>query len=469
MPLSASAPSEQGVDAAGISDLLDAVAHLDLHSLAIARHGRTIAAGWWAPYSADRRHLLYSVSKSITASAVAVAAQDGVLDLDAPVLTHLPPLTPASGGAISDVWHRVTVRHCLTMTIGHTFDAWTSLDISPTDDLLSTILDTPPNAEPGSVFAYNQVATYLAARALEHASRTPLPTFVRDRILGPLGSEDLDWHTDHHGHALGFSGAHLRAGDLLALTQTWLDGGRYGGAQVLPAHWPALASRPALPVTDPASASDWEHGYGESFWIARHGYRADGAFGQYGIVLPEHDAVIAITSEVEDMQEVLDLLWQHLLPALDRPGSTEHDHALARRLGTLAIPALPGGAPAPAHALGHRGPGATPLAPEGTIDPAYTAVSLDQHRLVLHRSGVEHPIDVGHGVWLESLIRDGARTVPVVASGGWTSHGYHAQIRAIETPHRLLVDADAGADRARLAWHRVPLNGPDIFDLRGMG
>ena len=61
---------------------------------------------------------------------------------------------------------------------------------------------------------------------------------------------------------------------------------------------------------------DWRQGYGFQFWMARHGYRGDGAYGQFCVILPEHDTVIATTADTADMQGVLDALWTHLLPAI---------------------------------------------------------------------------------------------------------------------------------------------------------
>lgn len=66
-----------------------------------------------------------------------------------------------------------------------------------------------------------------------------------------------------------------------------------------------------------AKTSDWLQGYGYQMWRCRHnGYRADGANGQYILVLPDKDAVIAVTAHIGDMQAELDLIWKYLLPAL---------------------------------------------------------------------------------------------------------------------------------------------------------
>lgn len=451
MPLTTSSPSHARIDAQGIIDFLDAAAHLDLHSIAIARDGQTIARGWWAPYSAQQRHLLYSCSKSVTASTVAALVGDGLFGLDDAVLDLLPAEAVAGAGEVAQVWRRVTVRHCLTMTIGHTYDAWPSFTWRDEQEPLHTLLGNPPDAEPGSVFAYNQVCTYLLSRVVEQITSRPLDEVAMTRVLSRIGVPSIDWEHDGAGHPLGFTGARLRTDDLLALTQLWLDRGRVGDDQIINATFFDVATTDVMGV-EPNPTSDWQ-GYGHSFWIARHGFRADGAYGQYGIVLPEQRVVIAMTTEVADLQEPLDLLWQHVLPAIDRPGSAEADARLDERLAALAIPALASSQPA-------AGIRSWSVDPSSDLGEAYSHVRLDGDSLVLVRDGLDLMIMVGDGVWASSEIVADAAHLPVVASGGWTEHGYQAEIRVIETPHSFRVDAGVNGV-ARLRWQQVPLRGVD--------
>jgi hypothetical protein len=79
-------------------------------------------------------------------------------------------------------------------------------------------------------------------------------------------------------------------------------------------------------------SSDWLQGYCYQMWRCRHNaFRGDGAFGQFMIVMPEQDAVLAITAETPDMQEELNLVWKYLLPAF-KPNSLPADAAASARL-----------------------------------------------------------------------------------------------------------------------------------------
>ena len=93
-PLPTHMPRDQGVAARGVQAFLDALeAHptIEPHSLMLLRHGRVVAEGWWAPYARDRRHLLYSLSKSFTSTALGFAVEEGLVSLDDTVLSHFPP------------------------------------------------------------------------------------------------------------------------------------------------------------------------------------------------------------------------------------------------------------------------------------------------------------------------------------------------------------------------------------------
>jgi CubicO group peptidase (beta-lactamase class C family) len=488
MPLPTSTPSAQGVDALGVLALVDGLefgGH-DPHSLVLARHGHVVARGWWAPSAPERVQLVYSLSKSFTATAVGLLVDEGRVSLDQPVLDLLPEGDLPAGTEVPDRYRRLTLGHCLTMATGHDVDAWTEPVLraarsTPTgagDPVLAAILASPPEHEPGTAWAYNQVATYLAAGAVRGVTGSSLLSLLRDRVLpliDPSGGADVVWHRTATGRELGFSGIHIGTDAILGLAQLHLDHGRWDGSQVLSPEWVTTATTSTgLPNREPDPNPDWTQGYGCSFWMARHGYRGDGAYGQYAIVLPEHDVALAITSETLDMQAVLDLVWDHLLPALgdvddvgDEVGDELADAALEERLALLQVPTPSSTAEGPEHARWVR-------SDDSTLPDSYGAVRLEPgdaaaYRVVLEAHGTQAGIDVGDGAWAESTFAVGGVELPVVASGGWDADGsFSADVRLIETPHtvRLRTRADG---TVHLDWREVPLHGADPLSLAVRG
>ena len=177
------------------------------------------------------------------------------------------------------------------------------------------------------------------ATILQRLAGERLVDYLRPRVLDPLGHRRPPLGAAARpGIDLGFSGVHTDLDAVARLGQLYLDDGVWDGRRLLPEGWVADASSVADRQPAARAEPDWQQGYGFQLWMSRHGYRGDGAFGQYMVVLPEHDAVVAMFSCTEDMQVVLDLMWEHLLPAMG------DDAAAAvvrrRRTGASGWPAL---------------------------------------------------------------------------------------------------------------------------------
>ena len=195
--------------------------------------------------------------------------------------------------------------------------------------------------------------------------------------------------------------------------------------------------------------------------MARHGYRGDGAYGQFCVVLPEQNVVVAITGASVDMQAVLDGLWTHLLPALTddhraSPDRTAADLHLARRMTSLMLPAA-AGKPAPEESV-DRWDGAVFRPAGGGCEAQRTLQSVELHELgdgwQITLVEADHRLSAiltGEGWHVTDQPPAGGDTaVPVAASGGWDAGRLVAEIQFLETPHRLRLscDLDDGLHRA---------------------
>ena len=206
-PLPRSAPAAQGVDASGVLAFLDAVqrSRLDLHSLMLVRHGHVVAEGWWAPYRADRIHLLYSLSKTFTSTAIGMAQAEGLLSIDDPVVSFFPDKV---GGAASPHVKAIKVRHLLTMASGHGEDTLPALTKGG-PDMVRSFLSTAPDHQPGSFFCYNQGCTYTLSAIITRLTGQRLVDYLRPRLFDPLGIEQARWLQSEEGTDLGYTGLHL--------------------------------------------------------------------------------------------------------------------------------------------------------------------------------------------------------------------------------------------------------------------
>jgi len=325
-PLPRSAPETQGVSSAA---LLEFVNTLDqqiegMHSLMVLRHGQVIAEGWWTPYDAEHNHVLYSLSKSFTSTAVGFAVAEGKLSIDDEVLKFFPDDAPTNA---SNNLKAMRVRDLLMMSTGHQDEAPTSPDAISAKSFLAQ----PVPHLPGTHFKYNTPATFMQSAIVQKVTGQTVLEFLRPRLFAPLGIEHPVWDANFQGISLGGYGLRVRTEDIAKFGQLYLQRGKWNGTQLFPAEWVAMAtSKQTSNGSNPTS--DWNQGYGFQFWRCRHNaYRGDGAFGQYCVVMPEQDAVVAITSGTKDMQAVLNVIWDKLVPAL-QPQALPLNAAAAQQL-----------------------------------------------------------------------------------------------------------------------------------------
>ncbi|MEU0589618.1 serine hydrolase domain-containing protein [Streptomyces sp. NPDC006132] len=469
--LSPSDPAAQGVDASGVLaflDALEAAPGIEPHSLMIVRHGRLVASGWWAPYTPGRPQLLYSLSKSFTGTAAALAEAEGLLDFDAPVLSYFPEFE----ADITDPRSRaMLVRHVASMASGHERETVEEAYARDPAEPVRGFLLLPPDRDPGTVFAYNQPTTYTLGAIVQRVTGLPLSAYLRPRLLDPLGIGEVVWRHDHTGRELGFSGLYAPTDAVARLGQLYLSDGVWEGERLLPQGWAARASRPHIPTAGAMGDGgwdDWNQGYGHQFWISRHGYRGDGAYGQFCLVLPEQDAVIAATAETERMQEYLNLVWKHLLPAFGPeplPGREAADAELRERLDRLALPPAPGRPAPPERAEEWAAAEFTPSGGSGPVRAAGLAPDADGWTLTLTEEGREGRLDLRLGGAPGWTVAE--EPLPTAVSGGWTDAGTLAvEVAFLETPHRLALTCSL-ADRTLTAhWRTQPLHGRGFTDQR---
>jgi CubicO group peptidase (beta-lactamase class C family) len=451
-----STPAAAGVSSRAIAALLDRLEaeSVELHSIMVVRHGQVIAEGWWAPYSAERPHLLYSLTKSFTSIAVGLAIADGRLSLDDRVVDVLPDHVPAG---IGEQGRRLTVHHLLSMTAGHGTDTLAEAWRLEPDDLVRGFLRVPFAAPEGTRHTYDNATTYVLARMVERVTGRDLPGLLDDRLFKPLGVDHAEWDRVASGAAFGFHGLHLTTEAVAAFGELLLRGGVGGGRQLVPREWVELATSRHVETTQ---VEDWSPnpdilcGYGYQFWMTRHGYRGAGAFGQQCLVVPAHDLVVVVTGTESPEVAMPGALWDCLLPGMDDPGSGRDDEILAERLRRLSLAPVSGAAaPSRSATATIDGSAADSPLPDGTpiaVEPVDGGWHL--------RLGPSITVAAGHGEWRESAPLGRA----VVAAGAWQGGTFVADIYVITSPHRVRLTLDAGSSTAVAAWNVPPLTSPNL-------
>ena len=298
-----STPEEQGVPSGTINRFFQLVEEkgYDAHGLMMIRHGKVIAEHWWAPYAPQYQHAMYSATKTFTSMAIGFAVQEGLLNIEDKVISFFPDLLP---GNISPQLAKLSVKHLLTMSVGHTSTQYPGSGLSQVRSFLAADFAH----EPGTSFAYNITASHMLSHIISKVSRVSIYEYLKPRLFDPLNIEDVIWEMDNDGIPMGNGGSHMKTSDMAKMGLFLLNKGNWNGRQLLNKAWIDSATTPHIfqhpertPEENEQVADDGSQGYGYQIWMGRrHSYRAIGGQNQLILVIPEYDFILVCHSSIAD-------------------------------------------------------------------------------------------------------------------------------------------------------------------------
>ncbi len=273
---------------------------LRMLNLIVLRDGREVCR---RNYDSEMRRNQYSASKSFTSAAVGIAQREGLLSLDEKLTDAFPEDLPET---VSGNLERATVRDLLTMGLGQEKGALMGEQrpFLKEKDWVKYSLSLPFVQEPGAKFVYNNVGPYLAGILVQRRAGCDLVNYLMPRLFAPMGIRRPTWEVDPQGLTFGAGGLFLCVSELALFGQLLLQNGAWNGRQLIPEEYLAEASKKQI--------ENGAEGYGYLFWRGpRNSYRADGKYGQYAMVFPDDNAVIAVNAELLEQGKLLDFLMEH--------------------------------------------------------------------------------------------------------------------------------------------------------------
>lgn len=303
-------PLDLGVDPAGLNHALNRwkmdTGTNGVDEVVVVRRGVVIHQG----PNTTRVHNLWSATKSFTSTALGLLIADGVVSLDTRATDIDPDLQARYPNA--------RLRHFTTMTSGYNADGRSRWSADSEDWSRNPYHPAPPLFEPGAAFAYWDEAQMMFGRLMTMASEQDLFTLLGKRVFEPIGLRGATWHPEGDWQSIpirnGCTGLAMNALDLARFGHLFLNQGRWGGRQVVPANWVREATRPQVSVSTPVAdtdrkATDGAGVYGFNWWC--NGTRPDGtrwmpdtpplAYFAAGLnhniclVIPEWDMIVART------------------------------------------------------------------------------------------------------------------------------------------------------------------------------
>jgi CubicO group peptidase (beta-lactamase class C family) len=314
-------PRDVGINSAVVEAFLDdaAASGLEIHGLMLHRAGRVAVAGWRWPYRADRPRIMHSVTKSVMASAIGLALEEGRFKLEDKVISFFPESLPA---VVDDKLAAMTVENLLTMRAGHAAETSGSLWRGIQTSWTAEFFKIPVVHQPGTTFMYTSAASYMLSAILTKVTGETLHHYLKPRFFEPLGIVDERWDIGPDNINPGGNGLTMRTADLLKLGVLHAQDGLWEGRRVLPEEWIAAATR-----------SHGPDNYGYQWAIAADdAYLAIGLFMQFVMVFPRQQATLAVVGALQEGSKVfLPVVYRHFprafveqLPTAEAVRADEH-------------------------------------------------------------------------------------------------------------------------------------------------
>jgi CubicO group peptidase (beta-lactamase class C family) len=332
------APEEQGFDSAKLVEGLQTIREYNIRidSLLIIRNGTIVLDAYLYPYDNTIPHKLASVTKSVMTTLIGIAADQGSVQLDQPLVSFFPDRVIANLDARKE---QITIRHLVSMRNGFesgclSGDERTLNAMRANPDWVQAALDRQMVKEPGTGFCYDSPGMHLLSAVLQEATGMTAFDFARQYLFEPLGIDQAFWQSDPQGYTHGWGDLYLNPRDAAKIGYLWLNNGAWEEEQIVSATWVADS------IT--AHSRSGGDGYGYGWWVSKDNYYALGRGGQNIRVYPSLNAIVVMTASGSDYDEIDPLLTTAFVdpdePLPENPAAVAELDALLSALAAAPEP-----------------------------------------------------------------------------------------------------------------------------------
>ena len=317
---------------AALFDSLLAYPKTEIHSCIVMRHGKVVGEMYPAPFRADYLHTQFSCSKTFVAAAVGIAISEKKLRLTDKLVSFFPDKLP---NIVSWQLKSITVEDLLTMRSGFVVDKNMR---TKSRQWIRDYLAHPMKATPGKLFQYDSIDTYLLSAIVQKVTGMTVMEYLKQRVFKKLNIREVQWELSPEGINTGGWGLYIQSESLAKFGQLLLQRGKWHDQQLIPATWvDAMMKRQA----DAPNGS----GYGYQMWTCKYptAMHANGAYGQFIIVVPKEDVVVVITQcTMNNTTNEQAYIWNTLFRGMKSQPLTPSDSWQQLKERTWSLPLLEG-------------------------------------------------------------------------------------------------------------------------------
>ena len=313
----ATTPEEQGMNSTVLDDMMQFIEDSDapIRGLVITRNGYIVKESYWAYYTENTTHQIFSATKSFTGTLIGIALKEGFLDnVSQRVLDFFPEMT------IENMDNRkgnMTIEHVLTMTTGLDWNEWNISYDDPSNmyqqmfnspNPIQFFLNLPTVYDPGTHWVYTTGASHLLSAIITRATHMTTREFAEQYLFEPLNATIGGWNTDPQGINNGGTQLFVTTRTMAKLGLLYLNKGTWAGQEILTEDYVTEASSFQV-------STHLDSDYGYQWWIdTEHDvFSAQGSEGQYIFVAPEYNIVVAITARADEPgEDISDFILQFI-------------------------------------------------------------------------------------------------------------------------------------------------------------
>ncbi len=289
-------PEEAGISSANILEFMKVFEfyNLSVHSMIMARGNDIFTECYYAPFNADTKHRMYSISKTFIAVAAGLLIEDGKLSLDDKLYDFFPEY---HSELHSQMFKDATIRDMLTME-SPMFDKFHMFKYKPSDRA-KLYFDKAGDHHPGTMFDYDSPGSYMVCAVVEKICGKPILDFMRERFLDDIGfSKDAYSIGVPGGYTFADSGFMCTSMDLLRFARFMLNGGTWNGKRYMNEAFLIEATSKLVDNSVFGTHQYNSMGYGYLTWRSYDdGFALVGMGDQFAVCDPAHDFIFVITAD----------------------------------------------------------------------------------------------------------------------------------------------------------------------------
>ncbi len=391
-----STPEAEGVESKLIMDYFENLMNLpktEIHSVMVLRHGKVIAEIYPEPFAPEYRHTVFSASKTFTAIAVGIAIDENRLRVTDRVASYLIEHLPEE---ISDNLARMTVHDLLIMSSGIVPE--TNMRDHETEWLKTYFAKEV--LLPGEKFRYDSIPTYMLSAIVQKVTGMTCFEYLKTKMFEPMNITDIGWEISPEGITVGGWGLHVQSEALAKMGQLLLNKGVWNGKRIVSAEW-----------TEEMMKSHIDTGfcgYGYQMWVQgpEGTARADGAYGQFSVVVPSKDMVLVVTEfSMAEGNPQTNSMWRMIPQINDEILVPGKDYKLlCKKMEEYSLPKMEGKA---SSSLSKVYNGRTFKLEENYLGWESISFNFGKNLVTAHiteKDGKEYDIAFGHKTWEKSTI-----------------------------------------------------------------